>query len=203
MLLTGRSATRLASIVLAAALLIACGGGAEDAAQDTAADASATEEAPAQAAGSDSIPMDVSVTFSGGVAAQGGGEGTYTASGNGASCAHNPAAEAGKTMAEWTVTWANENAPVALINLQIGKAGADNTSREMTAMVSAGQIEAAGAKVPLMFTIGTFPSGAILGRGVARVQRQGAGARIEVDADDGRSTKMKAVILCKKLGTAA
>ena len=200
MLGRGRSVTKVGSTVLVAALMIACGGGSDEAAEDSAAN---TSEPPAeQSTAPDSIPMDVTVTFSGGAAAQGGGEGTYTASGNGSACSHDPAAEAGRTMAEWTVVWGNESAPVGLINLRIGKAGADNSSREMTAMVSAGQVTVPGAdaKMPLMFTIGTFPTGAILGRGVARVQRQGEGARVEVDAEDGRGTKMKAVIVCKKLG---
>lgn len=199
---SGSSVTALASTVLAAAMLIACGGG-NDGAQDTATGTDTVAETAAEQATSppDSIPMDVSVTFSGGTAAKGGGAGTYTASGNGATCSHDPTAQAGKTMAEWTVTWANEQSPVALIRMQVGKTGPDNTAREMMAMVTAGQIEGLGMKVPQMFMIGTFPSGAVSGRGIARVQRQGEGARIEVDAEmDPGGTKMKAVILCKKLG---
>jgi hypothetical protein len=203
MLGTGFSVTTLASTVLAAAMLTACGGGGNDGAQDTATGADTVAETTADQASAlpDSIPMDVSVTFSGGTATKGGGAGTYTASGNGATCSHDPTAQAGKTMAEWTVTWANEQSPVALIRMQIGKTGPDNTAREMMAMVTAGQIEGLGMKVPQMFMIGTFPSGAVSGRGIARVQRQGEGARIEVDAEmDPGGTKMKAVILCKKLG---
>lgn len=191
---------RAAAIALCIALL-ACGGGDGDAQSDTtgeAADEASSEQAEATP---DSIPMEITVTVSGGQSEKMGGAGTYTAKGKGAGCVHDPAAQPGKTMAEWSVYWGSETAPVQSVVMQIGKTGPDNTSREMTMQLMAGQVEAMGMKAPQMLMIGTFPTGAISGRGVARVQRQGDGVRIEVDAEPAQlGSQVKMVVVCEKLG---
>ena len=198
-----RRSHSIVGFVLVLVVLAACAGGEDEreAGDDTAATFAAEEALAEEPSASvpDSIPMEVRVTFTG---APAGGDGTFTASGNGAVCVHDPDARAGQTDAEWTIHWAAEEHPeVKMVRMQIGKTGADNRSREMFVMLMAGEVNAMGMTVSPMYMIGTFPGGDVQGRGVAHVEREGEGVKIDLEGEAATyKTKINATVICRRLG---
>ena len=192
------------------ASLAACGGSDSADTGDTtgltadaegAGDEAADVEEQAPAARPDSIPMQITVVTSGGRARN---NGTYTARGNGSQCSHDPDARAGQVAAEWTVGYSSEDtaATVNMVNLMAGKTEGGKTSA-LRLLLTAGTMEGAGMKMPMTYSIGTYPGGATDGSGTVTAAREGDGVRLTLDGTaGGNGTRMRMTIVCEKLGTA-
>lgn len=188
---------------LLATLAAACGGDdAADLTDEGTDDTSAlgVEEAAeaANASARDSIPLEITLTASGG---QVGNDGTFTARGMGQRCTYDESVQPGVTGAAWHVVFSTDDTTgVQMLNLEVG-APVDGTTGAFALTVVAGTSTAAGMTMPMRYMVGTWPGGAQLGSGTVAVQRVGDGARFEVNAVDGASrARLTMTATCGRLG---
>lgn len=158
--------------------------------------AAANTTAAASSPSADSIPMDVSVTVSGAP----GGNGTFHAAGNGSECSYNAAASPRPPDAEWRVLYAKLDDPgVHSVLLTLGKT-TNGATDQLSLMLSAGMITAAGMTMPPMYSIGTFRSGSVEGQGTAKVTRVGDSVRIDFDGVAATyKARIRMTVICKRL----
>lgn len=190
-------------VPLLATLAAACGGGDAADLPDESADDTMTlaaEEQPdaAPTPAADSIPMEISVTASGG---QVNNDGTFSARGMGQRCTYDPTVPPGVTRAAWQVVFfTDDTTGVQHLNLEVG-APVDDATGTFALTLVAGTSTAAGITMPMRYMVATWPTGAQLGSGTVTVQRTGDGARFEVNAVDGSSkTRLTMTATCARLG---
>ena len=184
---------------LLATVAAACGGAADQGSADDSGAPAAEDatEAPARPA-PDSIPMELTVTTTGGAVNN---NGTFTSRGMGQRCTYEPNVPPGVTRAAWHVVFgAGDTTAVQMLNLEVGTPVDDTTSTFALTLV-AGTSTAAGVTMPMRYMVATWPSGAKLGSGTVAVRRVGDGARFEVNAVDGSSkTRIALTASCTRLG---
>ena len=188
---------------LVAISAVACSGsGAGDAedtsTQDTADVAAADEDGTSSGAARDSIPMEVTVTTTGGTVQN---NGTFAARGMGTRCTFEPDVPTGVTRAAWNATFLTEDTTgVQMFNLEVGTPVNDTTSTFALTLV-AGTMTAGGMTTPMRYMVATWPTGSKLGSGTVTVKREGDGARFVVNAVDGSSkTRIAMTATCARLG---
>lgn len=186
---------------LLATLAAACGGGDEadpEAGSTDDSSALAAEEGDAAAAPvADSIPIEVTVTTTGGKVNN---NGTFSSRGMGSRCMHDPDAPPGVTRTAWHVYFEGDTANVRALNLEVG-APVNDTTSTFGLRLEAGTSTAAGITMPMRYMVATWPDGAKLGSGTVSVQRVGEGARFTVNAlDGGSTTRIAMTVTCARLG---
>lgn len=189
---------------LLATLAVACGGNDEadltDGDTDDTSALTAAEDGEATATPApDSIPMEITVTTSGGTANN---NGTFAARGMGQRCAYDPTVSPGVTRPAWNLAFfTDDTTGVQLLNLEVG-APVNDTTSTFSLTLAAGTSTAAGITMPMRYMVATWPGGAQLGSGTVTVQREGDGARFEVNAVDGASkTRLSMTATCARLGS--
>jgi hypothetical protein len=147
---------------------------------------------PAAAATDDSVPVDVTITLSGGHAKD---SGTYHTLGKAEVCQH--VAAASDRVPEWTVGGmggGGSGPGAAAVVLKVGKT-TGGTTGQMSAVIYAllpdGLVSA--------HFIETFTGTATSGSGTVKVTPQGAGARFDLKGVDAEATSINATVICKKL----
>ena len=204
---------RSAMFAVIVGLLVGCSSGGDESAADTssgdttsvAADDQGSEAAPEKA---DSIPMSVTITIP--TVRESSGTfngGTFRSEGKGARCEHFPNAAAGQH--EWSVLYPGDSgaAPnVGPLQFSVGKLENGRTT-QLSLMVMAGTVEAAGMKGPLNHVISTpapgAPSGsaATAGSGTVTVTRDGPRVRFELDGISGLTKRsFKMTLVCEREG---
>ena len=197
-----------ATAVFALAFVLSACGRADDGEGDfedgIAAEAEAEEvgyegqpETEATVAAVDSIPMQIAVALGSipnGPTALGAPAGTFNVSDNGSLCIHNPDAQVGQTVPEWSVIYVDEQQPeIGSLRLMTGKTTGGSTDRMDARFVHRAQPHE-------LHQIATWAGGAQAGRATARAQRQGEGVRIEVDGETGLGRKIQITVVCERLG---
>ena len=194
-------------IVPAFIALAACGdksdaANGDSATGEAAADVEDTGAAAASPVANDSIPMEITVTVTGGRER----DGTYTARGMGDNCSYNPDAKPGVTQAAWHDSYGSADTAktaVSIVTLAAGATANDRTDA-FTLRVIAGTMDAGGVRMPAKYEVGTFPTGTKLGSGTVTVHREGEGARFDISAVDGDSkARLEIKLTCAKLGRAS
>ena len=157
------------------------------------ADTSDTSDSqpPASAAADDSVPVDVTITLSGGQAKD---DGTYRASGKASLCEHVVAPR--NRVPEWTIAHGGGGmgAGAAGVELKAGKTPGGTTD-QLFAQISVGRPD---GLVSTHF-INTFTGTVASGSGTVKVVLQGAGARFDLNGVDSEGTRINATVICKKL----
>ena len=189
---------------LLAALAVACSGGdADDAegegSEDSAEVAAADESGSSSGGARDSIPIEVTVTTTGGTVQN---NGTFAGRGMATRCTFEPGVPTGVTRAAWNVSFFTEDttAGVQMFNLEVGTP-VDDTTSTFALTLQAGTSTAAGMTMPMRYMVATWPGGSKLGSGTVTVRRTGEGARFDVQAIDGASkTRIAMTATCARLG---
>jgi hypothetical protein len=165
------TAPSLRRAALLAVVALACGGQPDASADGAAAAPSARGSvAPEPAAGDASV----SVTLTG----TGGNDGSYSTGAPGLSCFQDTAATGNQP--EYRVSYGDDaNPQVKWLNLSIGRT-TGGTSDRVSGQISAGTALGPGETSTGMLTLNGLAGGSI-GRGTARVERDGDRARIDVD----------------------
>lgn len=183
-------------------LASACGG--DDASNqgspdDTGASAVEDTTGPEAQPARDSIPMEFSLTTSGGPVNN---NGTFATRGMGQRCTHDPSVQPGVTGAAWNVVFlTSDTTGVQMLNLEVG-APVNDTTNAFAMTLVAGTSTNAGLTMPMRYSVGTWPTGAKLGSGKVTVRRVGDGARFEVNAIDGATkTQISMTASCTRLGS--
>jgi hypothetical protein len=145
----------------------------------------------AAAAADDSVPVDVTVTLSGGQAKD---DGTYHTVGKAEVCQHVAAPP--ERIPEWTVGgYGSGSGPGSTaVLLKVGKT-TGGTTGQMSAQIFV--IRPDGLASPHF--IETFTGKATSGSGTVKVTSQGAGARFDLNGVDAEATKITATVTCRKL----
>lgn len=186
---------------LVVTIAAACGGDTADQGSLDDSSASAVEDTTESAAqpAPDSIPMEFSLTTSGGPVNN---NGTIATRGKGQRCTYDPSVQPGVTGAAWNVVFlTSDTTGVQMLNLEVGAPVNDTTGAFALTLV-AGTSTNAGLTMPMRYSVGTWPTGAKLGSGKVTVRRVGDGARFEVNAVDGATkTQITMTASCTRLGS--
>jgi hypothetical protein len=188
----------LLAVAISVVIPIACSGKDKGSGDSAAAVAGGAETdgtsdgpPPAAAAADDSVPVDVTVTLSGGHAKD---DGTYRTRGKAELCQHVAAPP--DRIPEWTIGgYGSGSGPgSAAVLLKVGKT-IGGTTGQMSAQIFV--IRPDGLASPHF--IETFTGKATSGSGTVKVTSQGAGARFDLNGVDAEATKITATVTCKKL----
>jgi hypothetical protein len=198
----GMKTRTLLAVAIAVVIPLACNRkdkASGDSADSTAADAEGGAETggtsdsqpPAAAAADDSVPVDVTITLSGGHAKD---DGTYHTLGKAEMCQHVAAAP--DQAPEWTIGgFGRGSGPgSAALVLKVGK-----TTGGATGQMSAVFYVAIPNGLVSAHFINTWTGTVTSGSGTVKVTPQGAGARFDLNGVDAEATRINATVICKKL----